>query len=180
MALAPQLNSPVALLHKLERESYRAYHAESLVAKSDHFFNFCVTAASMRDYCLEYLGKLEHKDQQPFHELWDQYPTLVAAKEIANSAKHFVLRDRRSKSAVTPKTRAVGSKLAKFVDVYEHADGRTFIVPTQRREVFVTLANGEEIELYAFTGAIVEYWRRYLRSIGLNVLLQAPKRLSPK
>ena len=59
MVLAPTLSSVEALYRKLERELYRAYHHRDATHKADHFFNFCVTAHSMRDYFLERLGKLQ-------------------------------------------------------------------------------------------------------------------------
>lgn len=48
MSLSARLDSPLALFRKLEREAYRAFHAQTPLTKADHFFNFCVTAASMR------------------------------------------------------------------------------------------------------------------------------------
>jgi hypothetical protein len=88
MSLSASLKSPVSLFWKLERESYRAYHARTPLQKADHFYNFCVTASSMRDYMLEHLGKVLPRDQQPYYTAWNSVPALEAAAEIANSAKH--------------------------------------------------------------------------------------------
>ncbi|MBV5285768.1 MAG: hypothetical protein JZU45_06765 [Methyloversatilis discipulorum] len=168
MPLAVSLNSPAALFRKLEREGYRAYHAKSPTTKSDHFFNFCVTAASMRDYCLEHLGKIELKDKQPFFDTWTMVPALVAASEIANSTKHFVLRDRNTRATKALRTRALRVKKAKFIDVYAHDDGRTLVVPSARTEVSITLSDGTILELYAFIREVTDYWRTYLDSIGVK------------
>ncbi|MDR3099428.1 MAG: hypothetical protein LBV73_20455, partial [Paraburkholderia sp.] len=92
MTLTPSLNSPEALYGKLERESYRAFHCRDPIHKADHFFNFCITAHAMRDYVLERLGKIQKDEQQPFIDEWNKCPLLVAAGEIANTAKHFQLR----------------------------------------------------------------------------------------
>jgi hypothetical protein len=93
MPFTARLTSPLALYRKLERESYRAFHAKTPLHKADHFFNFCVTAASMRDYTLEHLNKVTQAQRSPYYAAWAKIPMLVAAAEIANSSKHFVLRD---------------------------------------------------------------------------------------
>jgi hypothetical protein len=65
MALTARLDSPAALFRKLEREAYRAFHASTPLEKSDHFYNFCVTASSMRDYCHEHLNRLTKQQRKP-------------------------------------------------------------------------------------------------------------------
>jgi len=45
LALTPNLASVEALLRKLEREVYRAYHHKDRIHKADQFFNFCITIA---------------------------------------------------------------------------------------------------------------------------------------
>jgi len=178
MPLASALSSPAALFRKLERESYRAYHATSPTHKADHFFNFCVTAASMRDYCLEHLGKIEKNDKRPYYQTWSQVPALVAASEIANSSKHFVLRDKRSGVATTPRTRTFRMKKSHFVSVYAHSDGKLSAVPTEHAEVSVTLSDGTILELHSFTKQVVDYWRAYIFSLGIKVRRQPLAHLS--
>src|SRR5436309_448515 len=107
MALTARIDSPLALYRKLERESYRAFHAPTPLHKADHFFNFCVTAASMRDYTLEHLKKTTPAQKRPYYANWSGVPALVAAAEIANSTKHFVLRDRATGQPASVKTRSV-------------------------------------------------------------------------
>ena len=169
MPLNYSLVSPSALYRKLERESYRAFHAESPVHKSDHFFNFCVTAHSMRDFCLEHLGKIQNSDQQSFHELWNKEPVLVAATEIANSSKHFVLRSRPARNVKTTATKAVRPGTAKYISVYRSCDGELHFKPTIRAEVRVELSDGTVLALYFFTDCVLGYWRKYLAGIGINV-----------
>jgi hypothetical protein len=178
MSLTYRLDSPAALLRKLEREFYRAFHAPTPLAKSDHFFNFCVTASSMRDYCLEYLGATTPSQQEPHHDLWRAQPLLVAATEIANSAKHFVLRERRSGAPKPVKTRTVRLKKTRFLNVYRNDKGDMHLVEAERAEVSVTLSDGTRLELHAFANALLEYWSYYLRSIGISVRRQPHARLS--
>jgi hypothetical protein len=169
MSLAQSLASPSALYRKMERESYRAFHAESPVHKSDHFFNFCVTAHSMRDYCLEYLGKIEDSGKRPLHELWNKEPALIAAQEIANSSKHFTLRLPRSKQVKVPATKSVRMSKARYMTVYQRNDGALHLEPTVRAEVKIELSDGKVLPLYAFTDDVLKYWRTFLAGVGVKV-----------
>src|SRR5262245_35593866 len=99
MALAPTLATIEALYRKLEREAYRAYHSRSPLHKADHFFNFCVTAHSLRDYYFK-RRRIRKNAQAPYHTLWNKNPALVAVRDIANSTKHFTLWSK-------PKTKSV-------------------------------------------------------------------------
>src|SRR5256885_16114525 len=126
--LAPTLDSIPALYRKLQREEYRAFHHPDLLDKSDHFFNFCVTAHSLRDYFLEWAGKIAPSDRQPFEMAWAQEPILVAVAEIANSAKHFILRNRAGAARV-PRTKGVRRRRAVVVDVFVDSKGDFSFVP---------------------------------------------------
>ena len=130
------------------------------------------------DYVLEHLRKLSNSDKHPYYEHWNKLPALVAAVEIANSSKHFVLRDPRSRLPVQPKTRRVRLKKAPIVDVYRNDAGEFSFVHTQRTEVSVTLSDGQVLELHSFTEEILEYWKRYLISQGLKVRRQPFAQLS--
>ena len=178
MPLTARLTSPLALYSKLERESYRAFHAKTPLHKADHFFNFCVTAASMRDYTLEHLNKVSQGQQKPYYDVWAKIPTLVAAAEIANSSKHFVLRDRSTGRPRSVKTRAVRMRKASFVDIYTNAAGDIKAVRAERTEVSVTLSDGKVLELYGFTHEILKYWKSFLASLGLKVRRQPFARLA--
>lgn len=172
MQLTARLSSPLALYRKLERESYRAFHAKTPLHKADHFFNFCVTAASMRDYTLEHLGEVTHAQKSPYYDAWAKIPVLVAAAEIANSSKHFVLRDRKTGQPTNIKTHAVRTKKSAFADIYANAAGDIEVVKANRTEVSVTLSDGKVLELYAFTDEILRYWKSFLRLHGVKVRQQ--------
>ena len=178
MPLTAQLSSPLALFRKLEREAYRAFHARTPLQKSDHFFNFCVTASSMRDYCLEHLGMVTKTQLRPFDLVWWREPLLVAAVEIGNATKHFVLRDTNTGIPRTIQTKAARMKKAKFVDVFLDKDGGLHAVEVHRSEVTVTLSDGTRLELHQFTKALLDYWRRYLVSINIKVRRQSHAQLS--
>lgn len=180
MPLTARLTSPLALYRKLERESYRAFHARTPLQKADHFFNFCVTAASMRDYVLEHLRKVSKSDRRPYYDTWANFPALVAAAEIANSSKHFVLRDPSTGFPRNVKTRAVRMKKAAVYGLYANAAGELKVVPAHRTEVSVTLSDGKILELHAFTDVVLKYWKSYLTSLGLRVRRQPFAHLSGK
>ena len=169
MPLTGALATPSALYRKLERESYRAFHSVSPIHKADHFYNFCVTAHSMRDFCLEYLNQGTKGQQQPFHTLWNQQSFLVATKEIANSSKHFVLRSRTTGAVTSPATKAVRPGKARYIDVYRTPDEKLRLVPVRRAELTIHLSDGTRLPLYQFTGEVLKYWRSYLAGIGIKV-----------
>jgi hypothetical protein len=173
MALTPTLGSLEALYRKLERELYRAFHHRNRIHKADHFFNFCVTAHSLRDYYLERVGKSKPADRQPFEQQWSLEPLLVAVAEIANSAKHFTLRDRRTHAPRTPTTKRVGLKTAQFVDLYVNAEGEVKAVRVQAPDVAVTVASGASYDLYTFMSGVLQYWRMFLSNNGIKVRRQS-------
>ena len=168
MPLTARLNSPAALYRKLEREAYRAYHAETPLAKADHFYNFCVTASSMRDFCHEHVGATTRQSKKASEDLWWQQPLLVAAFEIGNSTKHFVLRCPNG-APMTIQTKTSRTKKSKFVDFYVDRAGAVHVVETQRSEVTVTLSDNTRLELHQFTRELLNYWQKYLASIGVVV-----------
>jgi hypothetical protein len=69
-------------------------------------------------------------------------------------------------------------KKAKFVDVYVDRSGAIEAVEVKRTEVSVTLSDGTKLELYLFTRNLLDYWRTYLRSIGIRVRKQSHAQLS--
>jgi hypothetical protein len=172
LALAPTLASVEALYRKMERELYRAFHHRDRIHKADHFANFCITAHSMRDHFLERMGKIADSDRQPYHDMWVKEPLLVAASEIANSTKHFVLRDRRKRAPRQPKTKRVRLGRNHFAEVYVSADGRAVVVPQSAPDIFVVLGDNTRHDLYSFMTAILKYWEACLKANGIRVRRQ--------
>lgn len=179
--LTPRLDTVEALFRKLKREFVRAYHHSHVTHKADHFYNFCITAQSLRDFYLERIGKASKHDRRPFELLWSKVPVVVAVADIANSAKHFQLREPGSGSPRIPRTRKVGAGKTSAVDLYVddkeklHAIKRTGILT-----LVVTLGDGFRFELYSFMEAVLEYWRVELANIGIKVRRQTWKALHGK
>ncbi|WP_139332637.1 hypothetical protein [Aquipseudomonas alcaligenes] len=172
MALTPTLNSLEALYRKLERELYRAYHHRNSTHKADHFFNFCVTAHSMRDYFLERSGNLERAARQPFESQWADDPLLTAIAEIANSSKHFVLRNRRTLTPKASTTKKVGLGKGKFADIYMSPQGEIKAIPITLPDITITLSDGQKYELYNFMNEAIKYWKSFLNDQGIRIRRQ--------
>lgn len=177
MNLTLNLTSLKALFRKLERESYRAYHASSRIHKADHFLNFCVTAQSFRDYLLDDLGHLTLLEKKPFHLDWDEDALLVAVAEIANSSKHFRLRYSNG-LLKTVRTREVVQTISGFVDIYCDGEGSVSAVQVEKADIEVVLSDGRRFALHKFTASVLNYWRQRLEQHGLRFNRQSLARLA--
>ena len=168
VTLAPALDSPAALYRKLEREAYRAFHARSRTHKADHFFNFCVTAHSMRDYFLKHFCIEIEKER--YHKEWNDTPVIVAARDIANSSKHFALSTKQL-------TRAVRLHKSKFATILVSREGQLKILRAEGPDVSIRLSDGTTLSLYAFTSEVLNYWKGYLGEFGIRVRRQSLAKL---
>lgn len=177
MSLNRSLNSIEALYRKLEREAYRAYHEKDQIHKMDHFYNFCVTAQSLRDYFFERKKLLSQQQQQPYNDAWNQNRFLVAVSEIANTAKHFTLRNVRTRSPKAVKTKRVRGSKGKFVNIYINQAGELSTKHVEAPDCKITLESGAQYGLYSFTNEVLEYWRHFLKSQSISIRRQPLKRL---
>ena len=171
MALTPTLESIEDLFGKLEREAYRAYHTKKEIHKADHFYNFCVTAHSMRDYFFKHKEIKEQSAQNLYHDKWNKDKCLLAAKEIANSSKHFTLRK-------APKTKTVEPTKSDFVEVWI-GNGTTWDKFVELPDLIVTLEDGGKFALHEFTGHVRDYWVTFLSSKSIEVRQQTVSELLP-
>lgn len=55
MSVIKEFKFPKDLLEKLAREGERTWKSTNIEDKADHFFNFCVTSLSLRDWCITFL-----------------------------------------------------------------------------------------------------------------------------
>jgi len=97
VSLIKAYSSPHDLLMKLLREGSRTFKASNIECKADHFFNFCVTSISLRDWCISDL-KLTGKDKNDFFDMHSKIIPLNYCGAIANSSKHFELESGRKSS----------------------------------------------------------------------------------
>lgn len=157
---------PGDLLKKLEREAARLFDATSSSQKEsmcDHFFNFCVTAHSIRDWVINSEG-LKNKDLQNFHERCNKFQELAACRDIANANKHFALEENRNSVAKG----AVVSR-SSVLDVFEDANGRLFASePRETIELSVVIDGRPPQESHQFSRLVINAWEEIFKEFGIS------------
>ena len=163
--LTPHLGTIDQVYQKVLRESHRAWHARDSIHKADHFYNFCITAHSLRDYFLAHKGwgdrKKHRGERSRQHTEWNSNGVLGAVRDIANSAKHFSLDH-------PPQTKATEETTGAAVDVYV-AGGDLRRVVAVIPDYVVTMESGEEYRLWEFMSDVSEYWRQFLTEAGIHL-----------
>lgn len=158
MSAISTYTEPQHILIKALREGRRAWLAKDPIDKCDHFFNFCVTAHSMRDWCIKYL---KITDTSAFHTEMNLNPHFGICRDIANSSKHFGLD--RTKSTV----KAATSTLSKFA-VLGATDATPALV--EQEDISISLSDGNKLELFGFLHYVADGWINVLqqKSIPMN------------
>lgn len=162
------LSDPLQVLHKLEREIYRTFHNHNYVHKSDHFYNFCITASSLRDYVLHYLKKKTEQEKQPYYLKWSKVSCLIAVRDIANISKHFVLKYKQ-------KTKAVKKSNSNVISIFIDSNGKIKNIKENVPDYKIIWEDGRESHLYKFTQEVIDFWKKYLADIGVNYIAQEEK-----
>lgn len=143
---------PQDILVKVLREGRRTWLAEDPTEKCDHFFNFCVTAHSLRDWCIKYL---KIADTSSFHIEMNKNIYFEVCRDIANSSKHFGLDE--SKSTVN-NAKSIKSKLT----LLDGTDNPANIV--EREDILITLSEGPPLELFEFLLNVIDGWKETLKT----------------
>jgi hypothetical protein len=148
------------------------------VHKIDHFFNFCVTAHSVRDFFFERKGIITTAAKAPYHQRWNADSALLAAAEIANSSKHLTLRlpDGSPRTIGTNRLRSASST---FVQIYKASTG-LLAIPVTGPDILVTLSDGKRCELHQFTARVLKAWQAFLAGEGIKVSRLSLNQLLPK
>ena len=159
-ALTPHLGTIDQVYQKVLRERHRTWHARDSIHKADHFYNFCITAHSLRDYFLAHKGwGKRSSESRRQHTEWNSKEALRAVQEIANSAKHFSLYR-------PPETKATEETTGVAFDVYVQGDELScveVVIP----DFVVTTASGKEHHLWELMSDVSEYWRQFLTETGI-------------
>ena len=167
--LTPHLDTIDHVYQKVLRERYRTWHTRDYIHKADHFYNFCITAHSLRDYFVEYRGwggdrenRQKHRAQRRAqHAAWDSFEVLRTVREIANSAKHFRLRS-------PAQTKGTEETKGAAVDVY--LAGRELrSVMAEVPDYAVIVPSGREYRLWQLMLDVSEYWRQFLTDAGIRL-----------
>ncbi|WP_139231721.1 hypothetical protein [Azotobacter beijerinckii] len=159
------VNEPKDMLLKLIREGNRIIFEEDPAELSDHFFNFSVTAHSLRDWCLKSQNIQSQKKQA--NEAWDKHSYLVVAKDIANSVKHFGI-DRYTPSLAGSEESSTdfveflhGEDIpAKMERAHSEEEFRRS-VSQPRPSVLITFSDGSSIDLTDYAFKVINYWVGY-------------------
>ncbi|WP_429088371.1 hypothetical protein [Aeromonas allosaccharophila] len=158
---------PKDMLMKLIREGNRINFEDDIINLSDHFFNFSVTAHSLRDWCIKYLILHGMKDSAQLNKEWGSKDFLIVAKDIANSVKHFGV-DR-----YTPKVSNSERDSAKSISIYTNENVPEKLILSMSDKNFreerskehpsyvIRFEDGKEIKLDSYVFSTVNYWVKF-------------------
>lgn len=184
MSLITGLNEPFDLLLKLIREGNRINMQSDSDDLVDHLFNFSVTAHSLRDWSIKYLNVTDPKEKEKLHKEWNKMACLVAAKNIANSSKHFGIKPKDSKvTGVLSGTREVVELfgLVDSVDIMSGIeDGNGITEPSIKNipSFLITFTSFPDLDLWDFVEKTIDYWAQFFdqhdiprdKRYGINLL----------
>lgn len=148
MSAVSTYKEPKDLLFKLLREGRRTWLAKNIEDKSDHFFNYCITAHSLRDWCIKHL-QLSGNDVDLFHKEMNSINCLAECRDIANSSKHFKLKDSLVSSAFPTQ-----SEFASITGEEHQIDYEI----TKRLDIDIVLSNGNTMDLFWFLHQTSSSW----------------------
>lgn len=159
-------STPGDIFNKAERERLRLIEASGHFAREemcDHFFNFCVTAHALRDWCIKHLGA-SAKDK--VRKRCDAIPVLACCRDIANSSKHFGLDEKNLDRAVTSAALVTSRS---YVDVYAMDDGSALSAEVRETLAIDLIVDGlDRLEYVGFTGQVLQEWEALLLEWGIR------------
>ena len=146
---------PQDLVFKLLREGRRTWLTSDTQEKCDHFFNYCVTAHALRDWCIKYL-QLSEADKNIFHAEMNTIKYFAECRDIANSSKHFGL---DSKASSVSTAFPIESEFAAITgeqnsEQYENV---------KRMDISIALNDGSSIDLFGFLHHTANNWIETLK-----------------
>lgn len=150
------LSSTDSLYSKAIREASRAYLCKNKKDCGDHFFNFCITVHSLRDWTIKELDL----NESDFHELCNKVEYLRWCRDIANGSKHMTLK--------IPDKNSVAS--IKSINEERVALSLGSINPSRSEHPAVTIntKDGKEVDLLTFLFNSLKAWNDILKESGLN------------
>lgn len=180
MNLTPGISHPRDMYGKMVREGSRAAMAIDDTARIDHFYNFCISALSVRDHMYEYLGVIEKRDKELLMQKWGGSILVQSAYDIANSAKHFILRHPKTKQERKSNTTQVVTQPAKLTFSSPDAHGHVKNQEVKIMDVVVHLNDGKNFSMFEFVLGVCAYWEGVLSSEGVAFKkLTGPNYLPP-
>ncbi|MFZ6772740.1 hypothetical protein ACO0LB_08465 [Undibacterium sp. SXout7W] len=156
MSVIYGFDTPKDLLKKLHRDGYQTWIAENHQQKYDYFFNFCITAHAMRDWCIKHLN-LSSVDKAAFHEELNQKTVLTYVRDIANASKHFSLDSSTSTVSGVEATQSQFAVLRSGVHS-EHQEMST------KSDLVIKLSDGTSKILFEFLLHVMQEWIEVMKS----------------
>ncbi|MBT0065521.1 hypothetical protein J4H69_06165 [Vibrio alginolyticus] len=147
MSIFPSLKNPNDLLLKLCRESINVYTSQKDEEVLDRFFNFCITAHSLRDWVIKSSGI----DKNTVHDYCNTYDSLKMCRDIANANKHFGLDSGKISSVSAIDEKELSYRPMALGEI----DTKTIV---KKPSLEVLDQNGNKINLKDFMNNAIEAW----------------------
>ncbi|KEK29566.1 hypothetical protein [Shewanella xiamenensis] len=160
-------NEPQDIFFKLLREGRRTWISQEDQEKYDSLCNFCVTAHSLRDWCIKYLAITSDADKNAFHNEMNLLKYFPECRDIANSSKHFGLSSKASLVASATTTNSMFAVITGEQNQQNHE-------MVERKDISITLSDNSSVDLFGFLYHVATNWTNVLnnKSIPLNPGLQ--------
>lgn len=162
MTLRPTLSKPSDLLSKLKRERKRIIHSTNILDRSDHIYNFCITSNSIKDYIFEYLSITSKKERDIYHDEWNEHSILVSCREISNTVKHYILRNKKGNKK-EQKTKRMTKTTIEMNEFYEDNHDNILRINTNYDNYEIETMNNEVFSDVEFTDKVIDYWGKYFQ-----------------
>ena len=152
---------PQDLIFKLLREGRRTWLASDPQEKCDHFFNYCVTAHSLRDWCIKYL-QLSDAEKSNFHTEMNTIKYFAECRDIANSSKHFGLDSKISSVSTAFPTES------EFAVITGEQNSEQY-ESVKRMDISISLTDGTNVDLFGFLHLTANNWIETLKRKNIPI-----------
>jgi len=171
VSLINSIKEPGDLLKKLIRDGNLINFEEDPEKLSDLIFNFSVTCHSLRDWCIKYQGK--ESVQEQLNTAWNEEKSLQAAKDIANSTKHFGI------TRYTPTVDTADASTAQSVEFRSNQNVPELMERVKSDQELSTslettvpsyqikFVDGDVLALWEFVSKAIRCWLSYFDSNGI-------------
>jgi len=124
----------------------------------------------MKDHFFELKNIIASSEKNEYHQKWNKIPELVASTEIANSAKHFLLRENRNREVMKiVRTRSVQQAVSGVAHIFVTSSGEhKILIEPEAPDYKIELLDGRLQGLYEFMDYTTRYWQAFL--VEQNVL----------
>ncbi len=159
--MIPAYNKPIDIYEKLIREANRTWLAKNHIEAADHFFNFCVTCVSLRDWVIKHLT-MNDAQKNDYQKKWRSIGYFGACADIANSSKHFGLDFGRASSVTS-----ISAYIEKMVAIGPNG---TVMPGIESDKSFfkITIDNGNEVDLLIILFNSCKDWEDQIKSLGID------------